>query len=782
MQPTIEPYLRNIIDQAAVGIVIRDMSGRWLYANQALRNLLGYREDEVVNQTGRHLTTPEDRADAIEYNRRIQSGEIDTYTRDKHYVHKDGTPIAVEVTITTIRDNAGKPVLLATVLSDLTARKRAEEAVRASEARLRAAFDQAAVGMALRNLQGQWLRVNQTMCDMLGYTEAEFLKLSVPDITPPDERRDSVDVDRRIRGGEISTYTREKRYLRKDGSLQDASVTVTAVNDAHGKLSHLLAVVQDTSARKAADAAARASEARFRAAFEQAAVGMAIRSMDRRFIRVNKKLCEFLGYEEAELLNLTSLDVTPPEDRDDSVAMQERIVDGSIDQYTREKRYLRKDGQIVWATLAVTVVRDTQGTPLHLVLVIDDITARKNAEGELARYRENLETLVQSRTAEFERAKEVAELANRAKSTFLSNISHELRTPLNAILGFAQLMDDGTNNLSPQHRQWLEQITKAGWHLLDLVEEVLDFGRIEAGRMDITLEAVPAADIVRAALSLVSPQAATYKITLLPLEAAADVDCVKADPIRLKQVLLNLLSNAVKYNVPDGDVRVQLKALPNSSVAISVIDSGLGLTPEQCQTLFTPFSRHVPKGRVIEGAGIGLALTKSLVELMGGTITLESAQGLGSTFTVTLPAADRQSAAAAAPAETAHAKSDVSRLLCIEDNPANMEVTRAFIGNRTAFEFLGATTGESGISLARTHNPALILLDINLPDMSGFDVMCALRADAATREIPIVALSANATTDDIERGRREGCVEYLTKPVRLEKMLECVHKHIRKMH
>lgn len=662
MQPVIQPYLQNIIDQAAVGIVIRDMSGRWLYANQALRMLLGYREDEVVNQTGRHLTTPQDRADAIEYNRKIQSGEIDTYTRDKHYIRKDGTPIAVEVTITAIRDASGKAVLLATVLTDLTARERVQQAVQVSEARLRAAFDQAAVGMALCSLDGKWLRVNQTFCDMLGYTQEEFLKLSVPDITPADERRDSITVDQRIRSGQINTYTREKRYLRKDRSLQDASVTVTAVNDANGQLSHLLAVVQDTSARKQADAAARASEARFRAAFEQAAVGMAIRGMDRRFIRVNKKLCEFLGYDEAELLNLTSIDVTPPEDRHDAVALQERIVDGSIDQYTREKRYLRKDGEIVWATVAFTVVRDAQGAPLHLVAVIEDITARKHAELELARYRENLEALVQSRTAEFERAKEAAEHASRAKSTFLSNISHELRTPLNAILGFAQLMDDGTDNLSAQHRQWLEQITKAGWRLLGLVEEVLDLGRIEAGRMDMVLEPVPVGDIVRAALSLVSPQAATYKITLAPLEVASDVDCVMADPIRLKQVLLNLLSNAVKYNVPNGDVRVQVKALPNSRVAIGVIDTGLGLTPEQCQTLFTPFSRHVPKGRVIEGAGIGLALTKSLMELMSGAITLESEAGKGSTFTVTLPAAARQAANTVAVGAVS-AKSDLSRLL-----------------------------------------------------------------------------------------------------------------------
>ena len=653
MQTALEPYLKNIIDQAAVGIVIRDMEGRWLHANKALRELLGYGEDEILNQTGRHLTTPEERADAIEWNRKIQSGEIDTYTREKHYLHKNGASIFVEVTITAIRDDAGKPKLLVTVLKDLTARQQAA-------------------------------------------------------------------------------------------------------------------------------AEARASEARFRAAFEQAAVGMAIRGMDRRFIRVNKKLCEFLGYEEAELLNIASLDVTPPEDRGDAIALQERISDGSIDQYSREKRYLRKDGKIVWANVAFTVVRDAQGAPLHLVAVIEDISARKNAELELVRYRENLEALVKSRTDEFERAKTAAEYANRAKSTFLSNISHELRTPLNAILGFSQLMDDGSTGggLGPEHREWLNQIMKAGWHLLELVDEVLDFGKIEAGRMDMELEAVPVADIVRAAISLGAPQAATHEITVAPPEVAAGVDCVRADPVRLKQVLLNLLSNAVKYNVPQGRVRVHAQTHANNRVAISVIDSGFGLTPEQRQTLFTPFSRHVPKGRVIEGAGIGLALTKSLVELMGGTITVQSVPGQGSTFTVTLPVAERQNSDPMALTQEI-APAGVSRLLCVEDNPTNMEVVRAFIRNRTQFEFLGATTGESGLAMARTKNPDLILLDINLPDMSGFDVMRALRQDAATRDIPIVALSANATADDIARGRREGCVEYLTKPVRLDRLLECVNKHKR---
>ena len=305
----IEHYFKHIIEQAAVGIVIRDMSGRWLHANQALRDLLGYREDEIVNQTGRHLSTPAEYADAIEWNRKIQSGEIDTYTREKHYLHKDGTPILVEVTITTIRDDAGKPVLMVTVLKDLTARRQAEAALRGREALLRATFDQAAVGMAVRNLQGQWLRVNQTLCDMLGYTQEAFLKLRVPDITPADERAESVEYSERIRSGKITTYTREKRYLRKDGSTLDALVSVTVINDGQGA-NHQLAVIQDISARKLADNAARDSEARFRATFEQAAVGMAIRAMDRRFLRVNSKLCEFFGYSEAELLSMTSLDVS----------------------------------------------------------------------------------------------------------------------------------------------------------------------------------------------------------------------------------------------------------------------------------------------------------------------------------------------------------------------------------------------------------------------------------------------------------------------------------------
>ena len=507
---------------------------------------------------------------------------------------------------------------------------------------LPAAFDQAAVGMALRDLHGNWVRVNQKLCDMLGYTAAEFLSLNVSDITPAGERRESTALNERMRQGDTTPYSREKRYLRKDGSTLEATVTISPVLDADGKSSFLLAVIQDISDRKRAYEAVRASDARFRAAFEQAAVGMAIRGLDRRFIRVNRKLCEFLGYTEAELLSMTSLDVTPPEDRDDGMEHQARIGDGTIDQYSREKRYQRKDGKIVWAAVAFTVVRDFAGRADHLVVMIQDITDRKNAEVELARYRENLEGLVRARTMEFERAKEAAENANRAKSMFLSNISHELRTPLNSILGFTQLMKEDTQHpVMSLHREWLDQVVNSGQHLLRLIEGVLDLSRIDSGRMELTRESLPVRETARAALDMVAPRAREHDVMLAPLESEANVNYVLADPARLKQVLTNLLSNAIKFNRPGGAVRMRILRGTENRVAIHISDTGMGMTEAQCEVLFTPFTRHIPQGSVIEGAGVGLALTKSLVELMGGTIMVESTPGEGSTFSIELQEAPR---------------------------------------------------------------------------------------------------------------------------------------------
>jgi PAS domain S-box-containing protein len=373
------------------------------------------------------------------------------------------------------------------------------------------------------------------------------------------------------------------------------------------------------------------------AAIDQAAVGMALRDMHGNWLRVNQKLCDMLGYSAEEFLKLPQSALTPSGERRESSTLNERMRQSGSGPYSRERRYLRKDGAALDATVTISAVEDARGTRNHLLVVIQDITDRKATELELARYRDNLEELVRARTLEFEQAKEAAEMASHAKSVFLSNISHELRTPLNAILGFAQLMhEDTVHRLHPQHREWMEQVVKSSGKLLTLIEGVLDLSKIDAGRMAVKLETVSVNESVRTALSLAAPQAVAQGILLVPPEIAPGVDVVQADPARLQQVLTHLLSNAIKYNKAGGRVQVNAQTQADHRVAIAVSDTGVGMSESQCQALFTPFTRHVPQGSIIEGAGIGLALAKSLLEFMDGTITVNSTPDVGTTFTVSL--------------------------------------------------------------------------------------------------------------------------------------------------
>jgi len=367
-------------------------------------------------------------------------------------------------------------------------------------------------------------------------------------------------------------------------------------------------------------------------------------------------------------------------------------------------------------------------------------------------------------------SEEAAGAANRAKSEFLSNMSHELRTPMNAILGFAQLLrSEPAAPLNADQSVFVEQILKAGRHLLALINEVLDLARIEAGKFVLSVEPVPLDSVISDCLSLVQNMA---RETNVSIDAPATGGIyVSADHIRLKQVLLNLLNNAVKYNRPRGSVRVSVEARESNRVRIGVSDTGFGIPETMRDEVFRPFQRLVANSPGIEGTGIGLALSKNLVVAMGGEIGFESEPGTGTTFWVELPMVSSvvpdDGRAADRGAGIKRGSAVQGGILYIEDNPANVLLIER-IAKRMSVRFISAEDAERGIVLAETEKPDLVILDINLPKMDGYEALARLKMNLATASIPVIALSASAMTSDVSRGLAAGFLRYHTKPVDVE--------------
>jgi PAS domain S-box-containing protein len=521
---------------------------------------------------------------------------------------------------------------------------------------------------------------------------------------------------------------------------------------------------REVGERERTEVALRESERRFRNILDAVPIGVLYTDLDGRIRESNPRLREMLGHDAVTLASLRATDLTHPEDRPAEQRLIDRLLAGDIPGFRLQKRVLDRRGGVRWCRNSVSLLRDSEGRPMRMVAVLEDITEHLRLE-------------------EAERARESAEAASRAKSDFVSRMSHELRTPLNAMLGFAQLLElDRQRPLAPHQLDWTTQIQQAGWHLLHMINDTLDFARIESGSVRLEVGAVALPALIADTRALLKGAAEAQQVTVVEdLDPAAGA--VLADATRLKQVLTNLLSNAIKYNRPGGWVRITSRRTADQAVEVTVQDNGIGLTPSQLGQLFQPFNR-LGRDRVAEGTGIGLVISRRLAELMGGTLQAQGGQAGqggangagGATLRLVLPAAPEEpTPSRPAPVDPPDLPPYRRRMVhYIEDNETNAEVMRGILAQRPQVALQVSTTGLDGLAAVRRSPPSLILLDMQLPDLDGLELLRHLKADPLTRGIPVVVVSADATAARMDQAGALGAAGYVTKPVNVAEMLGLV--------
>jgi PAS domain S-box-containing protein len=515
------------------------------------------------------------------------------------------------------------------------------------------------------------------------------------------------------------------------------------------------------------------SRARYFELYDLAPVGYCMLNEQGLILQANLNAAVLLGVARSALVRQPISGFIFRDDQDIYYRFRKQLFETEEPQWC-DLQMIKHDRTPLWVQLAATSAVDEEGVRV-MRLVLNDISDRKRVEAE----REALDRVLQENNADLESARRVAEKANRAKSVFLSSMSHELRTPLSAILGFSQLLASGTPPPTPSQQRSLDQVLKAGWYLLELINEILDLAVIESGKVSLSMEPVSLAEVMRECESMIEPQMQKHGIGVV--FPCFEIPCfVYADRTRVKQVICNLLSNAIKYNRVGGTVIVECSLSLTDPIRIGIRDTGAGLTPEQLAQLFQPFNRLGQQDGAIEGTGVGLVVSKRLIEFMGGSIGVESTVGKGSLFWIELTlanAAQIASAASAAigPAVFADAQNQADvplrTLLYVEDNPANLLLVEEIIARRSGIRFLKATNGISGIEIAHAAKPDVILMDINLPGISGIETLKILSEDPETAHIPVVALSANAMPHDIEKGLEAGFLRYLTKPIKIPEFM-----------
>lgn len=650
--------------------------------------------------------------------------------------------------------------------ADITDLKERESALKSSEDRLHLITDAVPAMIAYhdRDLRFQFANKNFST---IGLDPKEIIGKTIQEVFTPENFARISPYIKKTFAGESITY--DNYFITEDGKSVFTQVSLIPDFDSHGDVQGLFVLSFDITERKMTEAAIENSNKALDAAQNIAKIGSWERDLSSQTLAWSEEHYRIFGLipGEQEVTTELFLSLVHPADREKVGQLSPSIASKITPHFSVDFRIIRPDGTERFIHGEGEAVYNSQGTPVSMRGTSQDITERKRAEEAL------------------DIARREAEFANKAKSEFLSSMSHELRTPMNAILGYAQLLLQTTKEpLRGRQIKQVNQILVSGQHLLKIINDILDLSKIESGHVALDLTYVDTIDTVKECIDLINSLAERHGIEVKPLRMNGTDIVVKADRTRLKQAVLNLLSNAIKYNERGGSVQISIKSTDNEKVRISVEDTGTGIPLERQIDIFEPFSRLGAEQKGIEGTGIGLTITKQLIELMDGEIGFFSTFGQGSTFWLELPASshlENQETEQFLSHDSLQHISDtlapaIYTLLYIEDDPSNLHLMEEVIDNVANLNLLTATSAEDGLEIARSEHPDIIIMDINLPGMSGLDAMFFLQSHSETQNIPVIALSAAAMPYDIEKGEKVGFYNYLTKPFNIEEVLTNINE------
>ncbi|MFZ2451393.1 MAG: PAS domain S-box protein [Methylovulum miyakonense] len=788
-----------IFNSANFSSIATDAKGVIQIFNVGAERMLGYAAADVMNKI-----TPAEISDPQEVIARAKTLSVELETPIKPgfealvfkasrgiediyeltYIRKDGSRFPAVVSVTALRDAQGGIIGYLLIGTDNTARKQAEAALIKAGALQSAIFNSANFSSIATDAKGVIQIFNVGAERMLGYAADDVMnKVTPAEISDPQEvitraKALSVELETPIKPGFEALVFKASRgiediyeltYIRKDGSRFPAVVSVTALRDVQGGIIGYLLIGTDNTARKQVeeeqkrlDQQLRDQQFYTRSLIESNIDAIMTTNPAGIITDVNKQMEALTDCTRDELIGAPFKNYfTDPERAEAAIKLvlaEKKVTDYELTARTR-------NGKETVVSYNATTFYDRDRTLQGVFAAARDVTERKL-----------LDQALQETHVALERAKFVAEKANLAKSDFLSSMSHELRSPLNAILGFGQLIEAGKPPPTASQKASIDQILQAGWYLLELINEILDLALIESGKVSMSPEPVSLAEVLGDCQRMIEPQAQKSGVRITFPEFGQPC-FVNADRTRLKQIFINLLSNAIKYNRVAGEVEVTCDVAASGRVRISFRDTGQGLPEEKLAQLFQPFNRLGQENGIEEGTGIGLVVSKRLVELMEGEIGVVSTVGVGSVFWVELNTTPEQQIIEDMVEPSAIAQSQLPddaqayTVLCVEDNPANLMLIATLLASRPDIRLLSARDGNRGVEIARNSQPDVILMDINLPGISGIKALEILSQDPATSHIPVIALSANAMPRDIEKGLAAGFFRYLTKPIKVNEFM-----------